>query len=47
MQEILKRVATGELSIEAASRALKLRGIRAVGDFARIPIEHTERVFRR
>jgi len=43
MQEILKRVATGELSIEAASRALKLRGIRAVGDFARVDTDRAHR----
>ena len=43
MEEILKRVAAGEISIEAALRALKLEGITKLGDFARVDTDRARR----
>jgi NCAIR mutase (PurE)-related protein len=43
MEEILKRFANGELSIEEACKELKLESIRRVGDFAKIDLNRQYR----
>jgi len=43
MEEILKKVAHGELSIEEASKALKSERIKKIKDFARIDLSRSQR----
>jgi len=43
MEEILKKVARGELSIEKASRELKSERIKKIKDFARIDLSRSQR----
>lgn len=43
MEEILRKVANGELSVEEASKSLKSDGIRKLGDFARIDLKRAQR----
>ena len=43
MEEILKKVARGELSIEEASKKLKFERIKRIKDFARIDLSRSQR----
>ena len=43
MEEILKKVANGELSVEEASKELKSEGVRKIKDFARIDLSRAQR----
>ena len=43
MDEILKRLARGELSVEEASRALKADRLKRLQEFARIDLERAQR----